>query len=120
MATHNQVYELLAWGCGLPLMTAISEAPRSSALNFFNFVVAPRGVRADSTWAILESALSESVLPRVLDRDEVYQVLTATVRQSADLPLARYARTLPSATSRTTVHPCASFHWPALGRWSGW
>jgi len=85
----NLVYELLAWGCGLPLMTAISEAPRSSALNFFNLVVAPRGVRADSTWAILESALSESVLPRVLDRDEVYQVLTATVRQSADLPLAR-------------------------------
>ncbi len=88
-ATLNLIYELLAWGCGLPLMTAISEAPRSSALNFFNFVVAPRGVRADSTWAILESALSESVLPRVLDRDEVYQVLTATVRQSADLPLAR-------------------------------
>ena len=88
-ATLNLMYELLAWGCGLPLMTAISEAPRSSALNFFNLVVAPRGVRADSTWAILESALSESVLPRVLDRDEVYQVLTATVRQSADLPLAR-------------------------------
>jgi hypothetical protein len=88
-ATLNLVYELLAWGCGLPLLTAISEAPRSSALNFFNLVVAPRGARADSSWAILESALSESVLPRVLDRDDVYQVLTATVRQSADLPLAR-------------------------------
>jgi len=88
-ATLNLVFEVLAWGCGLPLMTAISEAPRSSALNFFNLVVAQRGVRADSSWAILESALSESVLPRVLDRDEVYQVLTATVRQSADLPLAR-------------------------------
>jgi len=87
--TLNLVFELLAWGCGLPLPTAISEAPRSSALNFFNLVVAPRGVRSDSSWAILESALSESVLPRVLDRDEVYQVLTATVRQSADLPLAR-------------------------------
>ncbi len=88
-ATLNLVFEVLAWGCGLPLMTAISEAPRSSALNFFNLVVAQRGVRADSSWAILESALSESVLPRVLDRDEVYQVLTATVRQSADLPVAR-------------------------------
>lgn len=88
-ATLNMVFELLAWGCRLPLLTAISEAPRSSALNFFNLVVAPRGARADSSWAILESALSESVLPRVLDRDEVYQVLTATVRQSADLPLAR-------------------------------
>lgn len=88
-ATLNLVFELLAWGCGLPLLTAISDAPRSSAMNFFNLVVAPRGVRADSSWAILESALAESVLPRVLDRDEVYQVLTATLRQSADLPLTR-------------------------------
>ena len=88
-ATLNLVYELLGWACGLPLLTAISEAPRASALNFFNLVVAPRGVRADSSWAILESALSYSVLPRVLDRDEVYQMLTATVRQSGDLPLAR-------------------------------
>ena len=63
------------------------EAGRPTFTN--HTVVAPRGVRADSTWAILESALSESVLPRVLDRDEVYQLLTATVRQSADLPLAR-------------------------------
>lgn len=84
-ATLNLIFELLGWACGLPLLTAISEAPRSSALNFFNLVVAPRGVRADSTWAILESALAEPVLPRVLDRDEVYEVLTATVRQSKDL-----------------------------------
>lgn len=88
-ATLNLIFELLGWACGLPLLTAISEAPRSSALNFFNLVVAPRGVRADSSWAILESALAEPVLPRVLDRDEVYQVLTATVRQSPDLPVAR-------------------------------
>src|SRR3990172_6619702 len=87
--TMNLVFELLAWGCGLPLLTAISDAPTSSALNFFNLVVAPRGVRADSSWAILESALAESVLPRVLDWDEVNQVLTATVRQSTDLPVAR-------------------------------
>src|SRR5207245_6035975 len=103
-ATLHLSVELVGWACGLPLLTAISEAPRSSALNFFNFVVAPRGVRADSTWAILESALSESVLPRVLDRDDVYQVLTATVRQSADLTLARQVRACPSAASRTTVH----------------
>ena len=87
--TLNLVFELLGWRCGLPLLTAISDAPRASALNFFNLVVAPRGVRADSSWAILESALAESVLPRVLDRDDVYEVLTATVRQSADLPWAR-------------------------------
>ncbi len=87
--TLNLIFELLGWACGLPLLTAISEAPRSSAMNFFNLVVSPRGVRADSSWAILESALAEPVLPRVLDRDEVYQLLTATVRQSPDLTLAR-------------------------------
>lgn len=87
--TLGLVLELLVWGCGLPLPTAISEAPRSSAMNFFNLVVAARGVRADSSWAILESALAEPVLPRVLDRDDVYQVLTSTLRQSADLAAAR-------------------------------
>ncbi len=88
-ATLNLIFELLVWACGLPIPTAISEAPRASALNFFNLVIAPRGVRADSTWAILESALAQPVLPRVLDHDDVYQVLTATVRQSADLLSAR-------------------------------
>ena len=88
-ATLNLVIELLGWACGLPLLTAISDAPRASALNFFTLVIAPRGVRADSSWAILESSLAESVLPRALDRDEVYQVLTAAMRQSSDLPLAR-------------------------------
>ncbi len=88
-ATLNLVFELLAWACGLPLLTAISDAPRASALNYFNLVISPRGVRSDSTWAILESALAESVLPRALERDEVYQVLTAAMRQSPDLPLAR-------------------------------
>src|SRR5439155_1138789 len=70
-ATLHLVFELLCWGCGLPILTAISETPRSSAMNFFNLVVAPRGVRADSSWAILESALAEPVLPRVMDRDDV-------------------------------------------------
>ena len=78
------LYDLLGWACGLPLPVAISDAPRSSALNFFNLAIAPRGVRADSSWAILESALAEPVLPRMLDRDNVYEVLSATVRQSVD------------------------------------
>jgi len=76
--------ELLAFKCGLPLFTAISDPPRASALNHFNLVIAQRGVRADSSWAILESALTEHVLPRVLDREEVYRALSAAVRQSAD------------------------------------
>ena len=83
-ATLILLVELLAWKCGLPLFPAISDAPRASALNHFNLVIAQRGVRADSSWAILESALTEHVLPRVPDREEVYRALNATVRQSAD------------------------------------
>lgn len=83
-ATLVLVVELLSWKCGIPLFPAISDAPRSSALNHFNLVIAQRGVRADSSWAILESALTEHVLPRVPDREEIYRVLSAAVRQSAD------------------------------------
>ena len=80
--------ELLGLKCGLPLFTAISDTPRSSALNYFNLVIAQRGVRADSTWAILESALVEPVLPRMLDREDVYQALRAASRQSAGIARA--------------------------------
>ncbi len=76
--------ELLAWKCNIPLFTAISDAPRSSALNHFQLVIAQRGVRADASWAILESALTEHVLPRVPDREETYRALSAAIRQSAD------------------------------------
>jgi len=83
-ATLILIVELLAFKCGLPLFTAISDPPRASALNHFNLVIAQRGVRADTSWAILESALTEHVLPRVPDREEVYRALSAVVRQSAD------------------------------------
>lgn len=83
-ATLTLLVELLAWKCNIPLFPAISDAPRSSALNHFNLVIAQRGVRADSSWAILESALTEHVLPRVPDREEIYHALRAAVRQSAE------------------------------------
>lgn len=81
-ATLTLLVELLAFKCNLPLFPAISDAPRSSALNHFNLVIAQRGVRADSSWAILESALTEHVLPRVPDREEIYRALSAAVRHS--------------------------------------
>ncbi len=80
--TLTNIVELLAFKCGLPLFPCISDAPRSSALNHFNLIIAQRGVRSDSSWAILESALVEHVLPRVLDREEVYRALSAAVRQA--------------------------------------
>lgn len=83
-ATLTLVVELLAFRCNIPPFPAISDAPRSSALNHFSLVIAQRGVRADQSWAILESALTEHVLPRVPDREETYRILSAVVRQSAD------------------------------------
>jgi hypothetical protein len=76
------IIEVLNWACGLPLFSAISDAPTSSALNFFNLVIASRGVRADSTWALLESAISRAALPRVPGQDQVYEILTAAFRGS--------------------------------------
>ncbi len=81
-ATLTLLVELLAFKCNLPLFPAISDAPRSSALNHFNLVIAQRGVRADSSWAILESAATQHVLPRVPDREDIYRALSAAVRQS--------------------------------------
>ncbi len=83
-ATLALLVELLSFRCSLPLFPAISDAPRSSALNHFNLVIAQRGVRADSSWAILESALTEHVLPRVPDREDIYRALSAAVRQAGD------------------------------------
>jgi len=82
-------FELLTWAGGLPPFTAISDAPTSSALRFFRLVVAARGVRADSSWALLESALAEPALPRVPGRDDVYDVLATAFRQSLSLPSTR-------------------------------
>ncbi len=83
-ATLTLLIEILAFRCNLPLFPAISDAPRSSALNHFNLVIAQRGVRADSSWAILESALTEHVLPRVPDREDIYRALSAAVRQAGE------------------------------------
>ena len=82
--TLLRIVELLTFKCGVPLFPSISDAPRSSALNHFQLVIAQRGVRADASWAILESALTEHVLPRVPDREQIYRILSAAIRQSAD------------------------------------
>ncbi len=87
--TLCNLVEVLNWGCGLPLFSAISDAPTASALNFFNVVVAARGVRADSSWALLETSLGTPVLPRIPGQDQVYETLAAAFHQSRALPSAR-------------------------------
>ena len=74
------VVELLNWACGIPPFSAISDAPTASAMNFFRLVVAPRGVRADASWALLESAAIAPALPRVSGRDQVYEALAEAFR----------------------------------------
>jgi hypothetical protein len=82
--TLYKVIELLNWGCGLPEFPSITDSPTASSLNFFNLVVASRGVRSDASWAIMESTLASVALPRVKDRDQVYAALASAFRQSKD------------------------------------
>src|SRR3990172_5285491 len=57
--TLHLIVELLGLACGLPFFPAISDAPRASALNFFNLVIAPRGVRPGGGFGLLRRALGE-------------------------------------------------------------
>lgn len=78
-ATRRQaltaLVEALHLVCGLPFVTAMSDAPTAAQLNQFQLVVAPRGLRADNTWAILDSTLDSPTLPRVDDQGPQYDRL---------------------------------------------
>lgn len=87
--TLHLVVELLNWACGLPMFSSISDAPTSSAMNYFNLVVSPRGVRADTSWALLESTLAQATLRRSPNRENVYETLASAFFQSKNLRLAR-------------------------------
>jgi hypothetical protein len=87
--TMHLIVELLNWACGLQLFTAISDAPTASSMNYFNLVVSPRGVRADTSWALLESTLAQATLRRSPNRESVYETLASAFFQSKNLRLAR-------------------------------
>jgi len=70
-----RVIELLDFQLGLEPFVAMSDAPTASALNAFNLVVGPRGVRGDNSWAIIESSLEAAVLPRVAKAPDVYEAI---------------------------------------------
>lgn len=73
-----KLIELLNFKIGLPMFVSMSDAPTASALNAFNLVVAPRGVRADESWAIIESSQPDEVLARVPKANEVYGAIEAS------------------------------------------
>lgn len=70
-----RVVELLNILAGLEPFTAMSDAPTASALNTFDLVVAPRGLRGDNSWAIIESSLDRPPLPRVDEQQQVYDAI---------------------------------------------
>jgi hypothetical protein len=73
----TQLTEALHLVCDLPFVTSISDGPTAAQLNRFQLVVAPRGLRADNTWAILDSTLDAPTLPRVEDEGPRYDRLLA-------------------------------------------
>ncbi len=70
-----RLVELLNFGANLPPFTAMSDAPTASQLNAFDLVIAPRGVRADNSWVIVEAGLPAAPLPRVAKAEWVYQAI---------------------------------------------
>lgn len=62
-------------GCGLPWFTSMSDAPTASALDHFQVVLSPRGVRADNSWTLLDAALDRPALPRPGGQESVYHAL---------------------------------------------
>jgi hypothetical protein len=65
----------LSLAAGLPWMFSMSDAPTTSALDHFQLIVAPRGIRADNTWTLLDAALDRPALPRPGGQEAIYQTL---------------------------------------------
>jgi hypothetical protein len=67
--------ELLNLVADVAPFTAMSDAPTASSMNTFNLVVAPRGVRGDGTWGIVESSAETAPLRRTAKREGVYNAI---------------------------------------------
>jgi hypothetical protein len=70
-----RLIELLNFTCGLPSFTSMSDAPTASSLNVFDLVVAPRGVRADTSWAIVDSTIDKPGLRRIEENESMYAAI---------------------------------------------
>jgi hypothetical protein len=65
--------ESFYFACGFSLPVAISDAPTLSALNYFNLVISPKGIKADANWVFIDAALEKPLLPRVIGKDFIYE-----------------------------------------------
>jgi hypothetical protein len=67
-----KLVELFSSGNELPPFAAISDAPTLSAMNHFRLAISSRGVRADTTWTLLDASLDRAALPPIRGRTAVY------------------------------------------------
>jgi hypothetical protein len=74
-ATLVRVVEAFHLRCGLPVVPSLSDGPPSSQLRNFQLVISPRGVRADTSWALLDASADKPSLPRHEGEEERYRTL---------------------------------------------
>jgi hypothetical protein len=68
-----KMVELLCFGCDIPLFPCISDAPTLSAMNHFRLAVSGRGVRADSSWMLLDGSMDKVVLKHARAKTAIYE-----------------------------------------------
>lgn len=67
-----RLMELLGAGGEVPLFPAISDAPTLSAMNHFRLAISSRGVRADTTWTLLDASIDQAALPPIRGKSPMY------------------------------------------------
>jgi len=72
----TKVLEACALACGLPFVSAMSDAPALPVAARFQLVVSARAFRTDNSWALLDNALEAPSLPRVDNEDARYAALS--------------------------------------------
>ena len=78
-----RLVELLIFVAAMPAVTAMSDAPTASSLNTFNLVIAPRGVRADNSWAIVEASTITPPMKRAPGQESAYAAIEASFAADA-------------------------------------
>jgi hypothetical protein len=68
-----KMVELLCFACDMPLFTCISDAPTLSAMNHFRLAVSGRGVRADSSWMLLDGSIDKEPLKHARSKGLIYE-----------------------------------------------
>ena len=82
--TLMRIVEVFNLVCQLPFVSALSDSPAGPVASRFQWAVAARAFRTDSSWALLDNALDAPTLPRVPDEVLRYEKLTECYRTGTD------------------------------------